>query len=166
MPLSRIGLLVGLVVLTAGCGSAAGAGGQHSPTVASIFASPPQWPGHAWTRNGHNVPPSEVTAAAGPLHCGWQSATFLTIGWPLGTEAQTADHARQYIRDPHGVVRHDLQAHLNFHPVLPADARPTGYWYSSAQLYVSPSDADHVVYLVAGHDAESWPRSDPMTTCA
>ena len=102
-----VALIAGLLVL-AGCGSAAGlgeGGGLPGTTVATNFASPPQYPGHAWQRNGHEVPPSEVVAAAGPEHCGWQSATFLTIGWPLGTQPETAEHARQYIRDPNGVVR-------------------------------------------------------------
>jgi len=95
-----------------------------------------------------------------------ESATFLTVGWPLGTQAQTADHTRQYIRDPNGVLSHVLRAQLIFHPTLPADAQPTGYWNGTVQLYISPSDADHAVYLIAGHNTERWPRSDPITVCS
>ena len=163
-----VALIAGLLVL-AGCGSAAGlgaGGGLPGTTVAANFASPPQYPGHAWQRNGHEVPPSEVVAAAGPEHCGWQSATFLTIGWPLGTQPGTAEHARQYIRDPNGVVSQDLHARLGFHATLPADAQPTGYWYGAVQLYTSASNVDQSVYLVAGHDVERWPRSNPMTLCS
>ena len=90
----------------------------------------------------------------------------MTVGWPLGTQAQTAEHARQYIRDPNGVVGHGFRTLLNFHATLPSDAQPTGYWYNTVQLFVSPSDVDHAVYLAAGHDLERWPRSDPMTTCS
>jgi hypothetical protein len=165
--LSRRLILLGVVVALAGCGTATGQGGSpSSTTVAATFASPPQWPGHAGKRDGHEVPASEIVAAAGPLHCGWQSATFLTVGWPLGTQVQTADHARQYIRDPNGVVGQTLHAHLGYHASLPADAKATGYWYGPVQLFVSPSDADRAVYLVAGQSAERWPRSDPMTACS
>src|SRR5947208_5203010 len=99
-----VALIAGLLVL-AGCGSAAGlgeGGGLPGTTVAANFASPPQYPGHAWQRNGHEVPPFEVVAAAGPEHCGWQSATVLTLGLPLGTEPETAAQPRRYIRDPNG----------------------------------------------------------------
>jgi|SRR2546425_6425268 len=161
-----VALLAGLMVL-AGCGHAAARDGGHTATsVAAIFASPPAWPGHAWKRNGKELPSTEIVAAAGPEHCGWQSATFLTIAWPLGTQAQTADRARQYIRDPSGVVSQPLHAHLGFHATLPADAQPTGYWYGPVELYTTNSDVDRGVYLVAGHDVERWPRSEPMTLCS
>jgi hypothetical protein len=160
-----VALLAGLMAL-AGCSSAASQDGGHTATsVAATFASPPAWPGHAWKRNGQELPSTEIVAAAGPDHCGWQSATFLTIAWPLGTQAQTADRARQYIRDPTGVVSQALHARLSFHATLPADAQPTGYWYGAVQLYTS-SDVDQSLYLVAGHDVERWPRSDPMTLCS
>src|SRR2546428_3510553 len=166
---SRLLVLLAFLLLTSGCGSAAREGergGLPGTTVAAAFASPPHYPGYAWERNGQKVPPSEIVAAAGPDHCGWQSATFLTIGWPLGTRSETADNARQYVRDPSGVVSQALHAHLGFHGTLPADAQPTGYWYGAVQLYTSASDVDQSVYLVAGHDVERWPRSDPMTDCS
>src|SRR5260370_40406724 len=93
-----VALLAGLMTL-AGCGSAASQDGGHTATsVAATFASPRAWPGHAWKRNGQELPSTEIVAAAGPDHCGWQSATFLTIAWPLATQAPTARPARKSIR--------------------------------------------------------------------
>jgi hypothetical protein len=163
---SRVLVLLAGLLLTSACGSAAEQCCPPGTTVAAAFASPPQYPGYAWERNGHEVPPAEIVAAAGPDHCGWQSATFLTIGWPLGTRPETAENARQYIRDPNGVVSQALHAHLGFHATLPADAQPTGYRYRAVQMYTSASDVDQSVYLVAGDDVERWPRSDPMTLCS
>lgn len=133
----------------------------HCP-VADVFASPVPYPGRPWHRGSAAVPPSEMAAAAGPAHCGWQSATFLTFGWPLGTRPQTAAGARQFIRDPDRIVP-SLRP-MDPHATLPPDARPTGYTYGSIALYLSPSDQDQYVYLV-GSTVERWPRSDPMSLC-
>jgi len=133
-------------------------------TVAEVFASPLPYPGNPWTHNGKEVPASEIVAAAGPAHCGWQSATFLTLGWPLGTRPQTATGARQFIRDPANVLPQSLP--LDLHSTLPADARPTGYANGPVDLYLSPSDQDRSIYMVLGSTVERWPRSDPMTLCS
>jgi hypothetical protein len=154
-----------LVALVLACGSA-GPGAAHGvETVAGVFGAPAPYPGRAWTRDGVEVPPSEIVAAAGPEHCGWQSATFLTLGWPLGTRPQTAAGARQYVRDPRHVLGSRLPA-LELDATLPADASPTGYAYGAVWLYLAPSDQDQAVYMVLGDNVERWPRSDPMTLCS
>jgi hypothetical protein len=112
------------------------------------------------------VAPDVIVAAAGPEHCQWQSATFLTIGWPLGTPARDAGSARQYIRDPLGVVPAHLLAPFEKKIDVPRDARPTGYRYQNIQLYLAPSDQDSAAYLVGPGSVERWPRSDPMTVCS
>ena len=148
------GVLLGAVVLGA-CSNS------------SLFGPPQAWPGTAWTRYGHQVPYSVVDAAAGPSHCGWESATFLTVGWPLGTSAQHASHARQYIRDATKVVpRSHLRSKFAVDVRLPTDARNTGYRDGNVQLYLAPSDEDRAIYVVAAGRIERWPRSDPMTTCS
>lgn len=147
---------------------ACGSSGQQlvitGTTVAEVFASPLPYPGYPWTHDGKELPSSEIVAAAGPAHCGWQSATFLTFGWPLGTRPQTAAGARQFIRDPNHVLPRSLP--LDLHSTLPADARPTGYLYGPVDLYLSPSDQDQSDYLVFGSAVEQWSRSDPMTLCS
>lgn len=135
--------------------------------LGAFFDSAPEYPGYQWTRHGrHAVRGFELTTAAGPGHCELQSATFLTIGWPLGTVSRTSAEARQFIRDPRGVVRPgNLQHELDLHATLPSDARPSGYRYADLEIYFSPSDQDSAVYVVGQAGAERWPRSDPMTLC-
>src|SRR5688500_9154730 len=61
-------------------------------SVASAFDAPPGYPGYRWSRDGREVGEFELTTIAGPSHCGWQSATMIFIGWPLGTIAPPAPH--------------------------------------------------------------------------
>lgn len=120
-----------------------------------------------FTKDGHQVDPSVAVARAGPAHCGWQSATILILGWPLGRHALFASEARQYISDPNGVIPHtNLRSTLDLHAKLPPDAKPTGYWKGDAQLYLASSDQDVAAYFVGGGHVERWPRSDPMEACS
>ena len=134
-------------------------------SVSSAFDSPPAYPGYAWTRDGERVSEFELTTIAGPGHCGWDSATFLFIGWPPGTAAPTAAQARQYIRDPRGDVRAVFRERLTINVRLPSDARATGYRHGAIEVYVSASDDNEAIYVVSPAGAERWPRSDPMTLC-
>ena len=136
-------------------------------SVGSYFDRPAAWPGKAWTRNGRTVGWEELEASAGPSHCDWTAETFLTIGWPLGTHAITAEHARQYIRDPSRVLTSaSFLGTWQRNPALPSDARDTGYRYGTVKLYMAPSDSEQYLYLISPADSERWPRSDPMTLCA
>lgn len=136
-------------------------------TVGSYFDRPAAWPGKAWTRDGRKVGWEELEASAGPSHCDWAAETFLTIGWPVGTRASTAEHARQYIRDPYRkVIGASLSGTWRRNPEVPSDAKDTGYRYGTVKLYLAPSDSDRYLYLIAPADSERWPRSDPMTACA
>lgn len=139
--------------------------GTPLSSVAAAFEPPLPYPGYTWSRNGQAVDGRELTTAAGPDHCGWRSATFLTIGWPSGTVSKTSAEARQYIRDPHGDVRTDLRDRFRANTPLPSDARPTGHRHGSLEIYVSPSDQDDAIYIVGPGGAERWPRADPMAMC-
>ncbi|TME88405.1 MAG: hypothetical protein E6I43_02275 [Chloroflexi bacterium] len=135
-------------------------------TVSAAFDNPPSYPGYQWTRNGKSVPTAELGTSAGPTHCSWQSATILTIGWPLGTVSANAGQARFYIRDPKGVMHGTYKDRLVKDAHLPADARATGYKLGSIELYLSPADQDVSAYLVTSAGAERWPRADPFYGCA
>lgn len=135
-------------------------------SVASAFDPAPRYPGYVWSRDGRPVGPEELVTAAGPDHCGWGSATFLTIGWPPGTRATTFAQARLYIRDPLGLVRTSYREALVLEATLPRDARPTGYRHGSVEIYVSPSNQDEAIYVVGPAGAERWPRSDPASLCS
>jgi len=133
--------------------------------LGATFDSTPPYPGYTWTREGRSVTPEELGTIAGPGHCGWQSATFLHIGWPVGTRSTTSAQMRQYIRDPHGVVGATLRDRLELRAKLPTDAHATGYTYGSIQIFVSASDQDEAIYVVGPTATERWPRSDPFTLC-
>lgn len=133
-------------------------------TVAVAFDPAPPHP-YLWSREGREVSSFELVAFAGPDHCGWQSATVLIIGWPLGTVSRTIADARQYVRDPRGAVRTSLRDRFVLRAALPADARPTGYRHGSIELYLSPTDQDEGIYVVGPGGTERWPRDDPPTGC-
>ena len=133
--------------------------------LGAIFDSPPDYPGYPWVRDGRPVKPEELGTSAGPAHCGWQSATFLTIGWPVGTLSTSSAESRQYIRDPRGVIPNRPRGRLDLNVTVPSDARPTGYTYGPNQIYLSPSDQDDAIYVVGPTGAERWPRSVPMSLC-
>lgn len=133
---------------------------------ADAFNLPPAWPGYQWSFHGKQVGSQVISTAAGPSHCGWQKATFLTLGWPPGTPSETSEGARQYIRDSQRTVDSShLLSKLDLNAHLPADAKPTGLTYDDLSLYTA-SDADTSIYVVGPHVTERWPRSDPMTLCS
>jgi hypothetical protein len=133
--------------------------------LGAIFDSTPDYPGYPWVRDGRPVKPEEVGTFAGPAHCGWQSATFLSIGWPVGTLSTSSADARQYIRDPLGVIPNRPRGRLDLNVALPSDARPTGYSFGTIQIYLSPSEQDDAMYVVGPAGAERWVRSVPMSLC-
>ena len=139
---------------------------QQSRTVGSYFDNPPAWPGYAWERFGATVGRNELATAAGPAHCGMQSMTMLTIGWPPGSRSDNAAGARQYIRDPVDKLQNSyLQGTWMRSPPRPADLADSGYHYGVLKLFFAPSDQDRYVYVISPDDSERWPRSDPMTLC-
>jgi hypothetical protein len=160
----RTAILMATAIAIAACASAQPQG-PNPFSVAVAFDSPPAYPGYQWTRNGQAVPTAELGASAGPNHCDWQSATILTISWPLGTVAQTSAHSRSYIRDPNGVIGGTYKQRLVKDAPLPATAKPTGYKLGSIEVYLSPADQDEAVYVVAPSGTERWPRADPMFGC-
>jgi len=128
-------------------------------SVATAFDPAPAYPGYGWKRDGVRVGSQEIVTAAGPDHCRWGSATFLTIGWPPGTKALTFASARLYTRDPNGAVAPSLRDALVRHATLPPDATSTGYRYGVLEIFVSPAEADQGIYVVGPGGAERWPRN-------
>lgn len=169
-------LLLWACVLVA-CVPNAGSGGvdpirtgspRPAKDLGAFFDHPPEFPGYAWTYKGTGVDTTHgMNTIAGPAHCDWQTATFMHLPWPLGTNATDASDLRQYIRDPRRVMPpRNLHGALDLHATLPADAVATGYRYQAIEIYVSPSDQDDAVYVVGPGAVERWQRSEPMTLCA
>ena len=132
--------------------------------MASYFSPPKAYPGLVWTKDGRTVDGRELNSFAGPEHCDWQSAVMMYLGWPLGTVSVTAAQARQFVRDPSGVINPELRDKLVLHASLPADARSTGYRHGDLELWLSPSNED-AAYLRAGDDVERWPRAGEGVAC-
>lgn len=135
-------------------------------SVASAFEDPPAYPGYTWTRDGRAVSEFELVTIAGPDHCGWESAAVLFIGWPPPRVTSEGSQARQYVRDPRGVMTRSEHPKFERDVRLPADAKPTGHRLGAIELHVSPSDDERWIYLVSPSDAERWPRVEPMILCA
>ena len=134
-------------------------------TAAALPISVGPWPGRPWTRaDGTVVPPTEVSAFDGPSHCGWDMATYLNLGWPLGTLARSVTESHTYIRDPEGVIafRPEIAAGFRADVVLPSDAFDSGYRSGEFELWVSPSQAERWVYVRSPSGAERWPRAQDV----
>ena len=138
-------------------------------SVESAFGPAPAYPGYRWSRDGRAVGEFELTTIAGPSHCRWQSATLLFIAWPPGTPRTTATpgaQSRFYVRDPEGAFDEMYRERLVRRATLPPDAVVTGYRLGPIELYLSPTDQDEAIYVVAPPGAERWPRVDPQRLCA
>jgi hypothetical protein len=116
---------------------------------------------------GHVVGESVISTVRGAEHCGWESAVFLWVGWPLGSAAKTSDSARQYVRDPEGLFpARDFLVPLDLDANLPGDATYTGYHLDGVELWISEREAGDAVYLVDGKQVERWPRRKEFIACA
>jgi hypothetical protein len=106
-------------------------------------------PGYeAWVQPDGRV----LWAAAGPEHCGMESATFLTIG------------KRQYIQDPQNVIAaQDLVKPYEADAMLPDDAIDTTYRKGARELWAVPDKS--AVFNVGPNKTELWPRSKDTITC-
>ena len=71
-----------------------------------------------------------------------ESASFMHLGWPVGTVSNDLEDWRQYVRDPKGLFFDDGALHVGYvgDTSLPTDAVNTGYHRRSWHLYVSPSE--------------------------
>ena len=133
---------------------------ESASSLAELYEDVPPWPGEPWFQDGREVTHSELTVAAGPEHCDWQEAAFLS---GYGLEAPRDSDGRLWTRDPQGVLEHFPRAEADFraHAVLPADAVDTGYRQGHVELWTAPSDAAAYVYLVNAadrDDVERWVR--------
>lgn len=119
------------------------------------------YPGRPWTGpGGEAVVPSIVSANDGSSHCGLDLATFLRVGWPLGTVARSAGDTRTYVRDPEGVVkfRPEIASGFRADVRLPSDAVATGYRSDTLELWLSPAESDRWMYVKSPTSTERWPR--------
>ena len=124
------------------------------------------WNGDWTNSRGEEVADSVLATYRGAEHCDWQSAVFLSVGWPLGRSHTTDAGERLYVRDPDGLFPELLLAAFDEDSKLPRDARFTGYRRGDAELWLSPSQADRAIFVVQGDDVERWPRARKVFACA
>jgi hypothetical protein len=101
----------------------------------------------------------------GTEHCGWQRATDILMGDPLGASHMQGP-ARVYVRDPDNVMGDPAVARAFEEDTdLPIGARDTGYRQDGVELWMDPTD-DGLVYLVSEHAVERWPQDPSPAVCA
>lgn len=108
-----------------------------------------------------------ISQIMGPEHCGWESATFVTIGTPIGARHSTpeapADGARTYIWDPEGVVadidgtQRDVSVPVE---ELPGSVADTGFRDGGAELWLDSADPT-VLFRVVGRVADRFVLDEP-----
>jgi hypothetical protein len=122
--------------------------------------------GGAPAPDGTEGRPLVIHTIEGPDHCGWSSVTMLHVGWPVGTPTDGGGF-RQYLRDPHGVLRDRVRVAYEPEATLAEDAEPTGYRIGDWELWTAASDGDEAVYVVHDTDGivERWGRARPPALC-
>jgi hypothetical protein len=136
--------------------------------VTDVATEPPEWRdddsiAHPWTdREGCIIRIDVLTQQVGPDHCGWEKATVLTTGRPLGARYTTPSTDQQYIRDPEGVFGDPaLAAAFDPDATLPATAVDSGFRRDGVQLWYDPADPS-AVWMVGPDRTELWPAGGPL----
>jgi hypothetical protein len=72
-------------------------------------------------------------------HCEWERVTFMEVAWPPGSITTLFGEARQFVRDPRGVLDHapELGGEFTRDIELPPDAEPTGVRTDKAEIWVA-----------------------------
>ncbi len=107
-----------------------------------------------WERDGREVPQSELGVVVGPEHCGWESALFLQMLWPV--KPGDPGPGRRYVRDPDGVMAEYTTQSFVPEAELPDDAVETGYTNDSGVELWRSGDFS-TAYLVDADTVEAWP---------
>lgn len=94
--------------------------------------------------DGARVPTTTILETQGPAHCDWQSTTWLSLDSSL------------YLRDPKGVLEHDVVVPFGSDVKLPGDARSTGYHQGSRTIWRNGDLGS--IYVVSADRTELWPR--------
>ncbi|MBA3310665.1 MAG: hypothetical protein H0U28_11555 [Nocardioidaceae bacterium] len=104
-------------------------------------------------QTGERVPTTILQSTMGPVHCEWDSATFLEF------------QGGTYIKDPEGVLPPQwFDTTFDADVRLPDDAIDTGYSLDGQRLWVSPDQS--TVYVVTGQRVEPWRAPTKFVGCA
>jgi hypothetical protein len=139
-------------------------------TLACQNESPPPTPSPSpspgvWLHGSKSVASRVAESSHGSAHCGYQDSIFLIIGWPLGHAEQDSQLSRWYVRNPVGEWRTLTLSEFTSNVTPPRDAKYTGYYNSSYELWLAPSDQDVAAYIKTGGHFERWPRAKQPVFC-
>ena len=117
--------------------------------------------------SGCEVRVDVIRQLEGPTHCGWESATFITIGTPIGEPVEIdgvgSDGARTYVWDPEVVLVYidgiERDASLRIED-LPDTASDTGFSAGEAELWLDSADAT-TLYRVQDGVADQFVLDEP-----
>jgi hypothetical protein len=98
---------------------------------------------------------------SGAAHCGWEQASVMMAGRPLGSRYTTPEDAVEYVKDPNGVFGlRDLAQEFDPDAELPGGAVDTGFRRAGSALWHVPGDQT-AVWVVAATGIERWPAGRP-----
>lgn len=107
----------------------------------------------------------QIGSHIGPGHCGWESVSFLYLGWPPG-EVIDGYTVRQFVRDPRGEFPRGLATEYDGDARLPARAYSTGISNGHVEIWLDPASGEDAVYMVGAGRVERWPRAKSIIGCA
>jgi hypothetical protein len=92
--------------------------------------------------------------------CGLTRASVLTLGWPVGSEADMFD-PHEYVRDPDGSFDRTWPLAIRYraNTRLPGDAYSTGLTDGEFEIWVSPAAKAKAIWVRHGSHVERWPRA-------
>jgi hypothetical protein len=102
-------------------------------------------------REGRAVPTTTVESWTGPVHCAWQSMTFLELG------------KSTYVRRPRPELADYFTDPYRAHADLPADALDTGFERNGQHLWLSADERR--AFVGTDDDVEVWPRTVQPLGC-
>jgi hypothetical protein len=126
----------------------------------------PDWRPHAtyrpWTdRDGCLLRIDVLAERAGPDHCGWQEASVIIAGRPIGSRYTEQADAVEYVKDPNEAFGlRDLAEAFDPNASLPEDAVDAGFRRAGLALWHEPGDQS-AVWIVAPDRVERWPAGTP-----
>jgi len=126
----------------------------------------PDWRSHAayrpWTdRDGCLLRIDVLAERSGPDHCGWQEASVIIAGRPIGSRYSNQVDTAEYVKDLKRVFGLPALAEA-FDPnaQVPRDAVDTGFRRGGTALWHVPGD-ETAVWVVAATHTERWPAAKP-----
>lgn len=141
-------------------------------SIVDLDAEPATWlmytDYHRWTdADGCEVRVDVIGQYQGPEHCGWEAATFIDVGTPLGSVYEVdLGGRRTFIWDPAGsielgTVERDVVVDVS---ELPPDVIDTGFRDGDAELWVDEADPT-ALYRVANNSADRFALDQGDAAC-